>query len=245
MYQLLKELVASWHSELLMCTYFRLLFLCQLPKQITDSYLTSWREVPYFLLFPYQSNKLVRLSGTFLLILLALTVTIGLSLSFGHAEATSMVFASNTTITSDQTIAAGETWTINSGANLTLGPDVRVVNNGLIVNNGTLYLNSAATLENNGMLANENVPRFDFEECIPFCVSGVENQGTLINNGTLNSFGDFFNFANLTNTATGFIGIYDGGHLRNDLFTFHTGIITNYGTLLIQAGMIDNERRSQ
>src|SRR5437762_3021150 len=68
------------------------------------------------------------------------------------AEAASMTFTSDTTITTDQTIAAGETWTINPGVTLVIAEDVTIINEGIIdtnnhgirgnfINNGTINNN--------------------------------------------------------------------------------------------------------
>src|SRR5437867_493576 len=82
-----------------------------------------------------------------------------------HAEAASMIFTSDTTITTNQTIASHETWSINGGVTVTIASGVTVQNNGTIWNQGVLI--------NNGTLVNS---QGDFPDDF-----GIENYEKIIN----------------------------------------------------------------
>lgn len=161
-------------------------------------------------------------------VLATLGITIGLFafLAFTHqpAEAASMTFTTDTTITTDQTIAAGETWTINSGVTLAIASGVTVTNSGtidikssgfLFVGDGTIVNNPDGSIIISGTFGT-SAGSF-----------GVQNGGTITNNPG----GVFHNSGFLNNTGT-FDNSF-GGTLRN------TERIDNYGTIN-NAGTVDN-----
>src|SRR2546425_7457768 len=95
----------------------------------------------------------------------AFTVAIGLFVFLFFparpAEAASMTFTSNTTITSDQTIASGETWTVNPGVTLVIAEGVTIINEG-VINNGTINNNFGGTINGNfGVFTNDGIIYFD------------------------------------------------------------------------------------
>ena len=118
------------------------------------------------------------------------------------AEAASMTFSSDTTISSNATIGAGETWTINPGVTLTIAPGVTI---------STIY---GSTINNLGTINNTGT----------FNVLEMRSSGTLLNSGTIGISLDIFNTGTLFNTGT----IEASGVLVNN----NGGTVNNYGTII-------------
>lgn len=151
-----------------------------------------------------------------------IAVTLGLialflSFPVQHAEAASMTFTSDTTITTNQTIASGETWKVDADVVLTIGDHVTVINNGDMISNGTISISSTGKIENNGDIHIITLlPEENFE-----LIQGFENRGSLENNGNFINTSEISNFGNITNSGT----INNENGLRN------FGTIINAGTI--------------
>src|SRR2546428_7214990 len=170
----------------------------------------------------------------------AFTVAIGLFVFLFFpaqpAEAASMTFTSNTTITSDQTIAAGETWTVNLGVKLVIAKGVTITNDGIIDTNnhgiGGSFINNGTINNNLGGTINSNFGVFTNDGTIILYVD--INNGIINNDGTIT--GGFHNNLGGTMTNDGAInaGFTNnlGGTITNDGTISGFGPIINFGTLI-------------
>jgi len=156
------------------------------------------------------------------------------------AEAASITFTSDSTITTDQTIASGEFWAIN-GVKVTITPGVTVINNGTISVQGFLI--------NNGTLVN-------LAKGPPGEIFGIDNADTIINYGTLNSSGPFrmnvhfsprfINNGTFNNAGDiGPIGLFANYNVTNNSGQISMdGPVINYGTLnndgIIRGGFVNS-----
>src|SRR3989442_70087 len=165
----------------------------------------------------------------------AFTVAIGLFVFLFFpaqpAEAASMTFTSNTTITSDQTIAAGETWTVNSGVKLVIAKGVTIINEGVIdmnegvINNGTINNNFGGTINGNfGVFTNDGIIYFDINNGI------INNNGTINNTAIINNSWLIQNFGTINNTKI----------INNSILIQNLGNFTNSGTI-DNTGTISNK----
>src|SRR2546422_4007630 len=83
-------------------------------------------------------------------------IALFISLPVHHAEAASMNFTSNTTITSDQTIGHSDERTVNPGVTLTIASGVTVTNSGGTINNNRV-INNTGIINNNSSITIHNV----------------------------------------------------------------------------------------
>ena len=159
-----------------------------------------------------------------------------------RAEAASMIFTSDATITTNQTIASHETWSINDGVTLTIASGVIVQNNGTIfndgvlINNGSLVNSQGASHDDRGIENNDRTINYGtFTTSGGFHMSAVRG-AVLINNGTFNIFGEFggigfTNYDTVNNKGTIRVdGLGNYGTINNDAFLVPFGF-SNFGTI--------------
>ena len=152
-------------------------------------------------------------------------VVLFLSFPAHPAEAASMTFTSDTTITTNQTIASGESWVIN-GVTVTIASGVTVQNRGTIDNGGRLVING--TLINSRGDFPDDFGIENYEKIInygTFTTSGRFHMNThtsplVINNGTFNIFGEI-----------GIAGVLNNYDTINNSGTIMMDVINNYGTI--------------
>ena len=174
-----------------------------------------------------------------------LVLTLFLFFPIPHAEAASMIFTSDTTITTNQTIASGESWSINDGVTLTIASGVIVQNNGTIfndgvlINNGSLVNSQGASHDDRGIENNDRIINYGtFTTSGGFHMSAARG-AVVINNGTFNIFGEFglgqpgpfINYGTINNSGTIRIdGLGNYGTINNDAFLLPFGF-DNLGTI--------------
>jgi len=130
---------------------------------------------------------------------------IGFSFS-QDAEAASIIFTTDTTITTSTTIASGDTWTINSGVTLTIASGVTLtVNNGGTIDNFGTINNFGGTINNSGTINNNSG-------------SFITNPGTInnISGGTFSNSGTIFNKNSIGGILFGTIILTGGGSVVPD-----------------------------
>ena len=136
------------------------------------------------------------------------------------AEAASITFTTDTTISTDQTIGVGETWTIDSGVTLTIASGVTITNRGIIENSGTI--------DNNGFFNN-------VEGATINNIRTINNDGSINNSGTINNIlsddeiGQIVNSGTMNNNLGGTIN--NGGIIINGVNNLG-GTINNGGTII-------------
>jgi len=124
-----------------------------------------------------------------------------------EAQAATVFFTSDTTITTSMTIASGVVWQVNNGVTLTINSGVTINIVGSLTNLGTI--NNDGTIINNGT---------------------IDNLGTINNSGTINNLKPFLNNGIISLTGNGLIKGEKG--ISNVLF----GTIISGPTLTCGAG---------
>ena len=162
------------------------------------------------------------------------------------AEAASMTFTTDTTISSHATIGVGETWTINPGVTLTIDSGVILTILGTLDNSGNLENHGIINLD--FLLAtiiNDDEPRALIDNFgsinLIHDASFITNRGGFFNPGTITISGGFGNILDADILNTGTITIQRNPNFEESgVFSINdNSILRNLGNFLILSGEPD------
>ncbi len=144
-------------------------------------------------------------------IFLSFFVIMSLIILIPDADAASMTFSSDTTISDNEIISNGQTWTINSDVTISSGVTVTIEDGGRINNYGTI--------QNNGIIENNEQ---------------ILNYGTINNYATINNNNDSIinNYSTIENKVGGIINNDGTIENYNNQSIVSVGTINNNGTII-------------